>query len=64
MSRLEQFKAIPSQLRLKEKADLYRLFVENPQQGVLKVAEIAEQQGLALTPQDVADLIREVDEQT
>ena len=64
MSQLEQFKSIPSQLRLKEKADLYRLFVENPQAGVLKVVEIAEQQGLALTPQEVADLIREVDEQT
>lgn len=64
MSRLDQFKAIPSQLKLKEKANLYRLFVENPQQGVLKVVEIAEQQGMSLTPQDVADLIRDVDEQS
>ena len=64
MTRLDQFKAIPSQLKLKEKANLYRLFVENPQQGVLKVVEIAEQQGMSLTPQDVADLIRDVDEQS
>ena len=64
MSRLDQFKAIPSQLKLKEKANLYRLFVQNPQQGVLKVVEIAEQQGMSLTPQDVADLIRDVDEQS
>lgn len=61
--KFEQFKAIPGQLRLKEKVDLYRLFVENPQEGVLKVVELAEKRGMSLTPQDVADFIHKVDEQ-
>ena len=41
MNQLDAFKDFPEQLSVDEKRELYRLFVANPEQGVLKVMELA-----------------------
>ena len=49
MNQLDAFRALPEQLSLKERRELYRLFVANPEQGVLKVIELAANYGLNLS---------------
>ena len=41
---------------------MYRLFVNNPEQGVLKVMDLAAWHGLDLSAAEVAELIAEVDQ--
>lgn len=62
MNQLDAFKALPERLSLDEKRDLYRLFVANPEQGVLKVIALAEHHGLNLSATEVAEFIAEVDQ--
>lgn len=62
MNQLDAFKALPEHLSLDEKRELYRLFVANPEQGVLKVVELAESHGLNLSAAEVAELIADVDQ--
>ena len=62
MSQIDAFCALPEQLSLDEKRELYRLFVGNPQQGVLEIMNFAAQHGLNLTAAEVAELIAEVDQ--
>ena len=62
MNQLDAFKALPEQMSLDEKRELYRLFVANPEQGVLKVTELAAKHGLSLSAAEVAELIAEVDQ--
>ena len=62
MNQLDAFKALPERLSLDEKRELYRLFVANPQQGVLKVMELAANHGLNLSAAKVAELIADVDQ--
>ena len=45
MNRLDAFRALPERLSLDEKRELYSLFVANPEQGVLKVMELAANHG-------------------
>ena len=62
MNQLDAFKALPEQLSLDEKRELYRLFVAKPEQGVLNVVELAAKHGLNLSAAEVAELIAEVDQ--
>ena len=62
MNQIDAFRALPEQLSLDEKRELYRLFVGNPQQGVLKIVDFAARHGLNLSAADVAELIAEVDQ--
>ena len=62
MNQLDAFRALPEQLSLKERRELYRLFVANPEQGVLKVIELAANYGLNLSAAEVTELIAEVDQ--
>ena len=62
MNRLEAFRALPERLSLDEKRELYSLFVANPEQGVLKVMELAANHGLNLSAAEVAELIADVDQ--
>ena len=41
---------------------MYRLFVNNPEQGVLKVMDLAARHGLDLSAAEVGELIVEVDQ--
>ena len=61
MNHIDAFRALPEQLSLNEKRELYRLFVGNPQQGVLKILDIANRYGLNLSADEVAEMIAEVD---
>ena len=61
MNHIDAFRALPEQLSLNEKRELYRLFVGNPQQGVLKILDITKRYGLNLSADEVAELIAEVD---
>ena len=61
MNQLDAFRALPQRLSLDEKRELYRLFVANPEQGVLKVIELAANHGLNLSAAEVAELIADVD---
>ena len=62
MNQLDAFKGLPGNLSLDEKRELYRLFVANPEQGVLKVIELAESHCLNLSAAEVAELVAEVDQ--
>ena len=62
MNQLDAFKTLPEKLSLDEKRELYRLFVANPEQGVLKVTELAANYGLSLSAAEVAELIADVDQ--
>ena len=62
MNQIDAFRALPEQLSLDEKRELYRLFVGNPQQGVLKIMDFAARHGLNLSAADVAELIADVDQ--
>ena len=62
MNHLDAFRAFPDSLSLDEKRELYRLFVANPEQGVLKVMELAAKHGLNLSAAEVAELIADVDQ--
>ena len=62
MSQIDAFRVLPEQLSLDEKRELYRLFVGNPQQGVLKIMDFAAQHSLSLSAAEVAELIAEVDQ--
>ena len=62
MNQLDAFKALPEQLSLDEKRELYRLFVASPEQGVLNVIELAAKHGLNLSAAEVSELIAEVDQ--
>ena len=62
MKHIDAFRALPEQLSLDEKRELYRLFVGNPKQGVLKIIDFAAQHGLKLSAAGVAELIAEVDQ--
>ena len=62
MSQIDAFRAQPEQLSLDEKKKLYRLFVDNPQQEVLKIMDFAAQHALNLSAADVAELITEIDQ--
>ena len=62
MSQLEIFQDLPDKWTLEEKSELYRLFVSQPEQGILKITELAERHGLSLSPAEVAALIAEVDQ--
>ena len=62
MNQIDAFRALPEQLSLDEKRELYRLFVGNPQQGVLKIMDSAAQHSSNLSAADVAELIAEVDQ--
>ena len=62
MNQLDAFRALPERLSLVEKRELYRLFVANPEQGVLKVVELAANHGLNLSAAEVAELIADVDQ--
>ena len=62
MNQLDAFRALPERLSLDEKRELYRLFVANPEQGVLKVIELAANHGLNLSTAEVAELIADVDQ--
>lgn len=62
MNPIDAFRALPERLSLDEKRELYRLFVTNPEQGVLKVMELAASHGLNLSAAEVAELIAEVDQ--
>ena len=62
MNQLDAFRALPERLSLDEKRELYRLFVANPEQGVLKVVELAANHGLNLSAAEVAELIADVDQ--
>ena len=62
MNHVDAFRALPEQLSLDEKRELYRLFVDNPQQTVLKIMDIATRHGLNLSADEVAELIAEVDQ--
>ena len=62
MSHIDAFRALPEQLSLEEKRALYRLFISNPEQGILKVMDLAARHGLDLSAAEVAELIAEVDQ--
>jgi hypothetical protein len=62
MSHIDAFRALPEQLSLEEKRALYRLFISNPGQGILKVMDLAARHGLDLSAAEVAELIAEVDQ--
>ena len=62
MNQLDAFRALPERLSLDEKRELYRLFVANPERGVLKVVELAANHGLNLSAAEVAELIADVDQ--
>lgn len=62
MNHLDAFRALPDSLSLDEKRELYRLFVANPEQGVLKVMELAAKYGLNLSAAEVSELIADVDQ--
>ena len=62
MSHIDAFRALPEQLSLEEKRALYRLFISNPEQGILKVMNLAARHGLDLSAAEVAELIAEVDQ--
>ena len=62
MNRLDAFRALPERLSLDEKRELYSLFVAKPEQGVLKVMELAANHGLNLSAAEVAELIADVDQ--
>ena len=62
MSHIDAFRALPEQLSLEEKRALYRLFISNPEQGILKVMDLAARHGLDLNAAEVAELIAEVDQ--
>ena len=62
MNQLDAFKVLPEQLSLDEKRELYRLFVAKPEQGVLKVVELAAKYGLNLSAAEVSELIAQVDQ--
>ena len=49
-------------LWLEKKSELYQLFVAQPEQGVLKVIELAARHGLRLNTTEVAALIAEVNQ--
>ena len=61
MNQLDAFRALPERLSLGEKRELYQIFVANPEQGVLKVMELAADHGLVLSAAEVAELIADVD---
>ncbi len=63
MNQLDAFKVLPEQLSLDEKRELYRLFVAKPEQGVLKVVELAAKHDLNLSAAEVSELIAEVDQE-
>ncbi len=63
MNQLDAFRALPERLSLDEKRELYRLFVANPEQGVLKVVELAAKHDLNLSAAEVSELIAEVDQE-
>ena len=62
MNQLDAFRALPERLSLDEKRELYRLFVANPEQGVLKVIELAANHGLNLSAAEVAKFVADVDQ--
>ena len=62
MNHLDAFRALPERLSLDEKRELYSLFVAKPEQGVLKVMELAANHGLNLSAAEVAELIADVDQ--
>ena len=61
MNQLDAFRALPERLSLGEKRELYQIFVANPEQGVLRVMELAADHGLVLSAAEVAELIADVD---
>ena len=62
MNQLDAFRALPERLSLGEKRELYQIFVANPEQGVLRVMELAADHGLVFSAAEVAELIADVDQ--
>ena len=62
MNQFDAFRALPESLSLNEKRELYRTFVGDPKQGVLKVIELAANHGLNLSAAEVAEFIADIDQ--
>ena len=64
MATLEEFKALRAGVAPEVQTELYSLFTSNPEASCQRMVELAAEQGVTLTTDEVLGFLREMDEES